>query len=103
MATELHGIEIPHAQLVEFCERHHVRKLALFGSILTEHFRPDSDVDILVDFEPESRATYFDLVGMEEELSEMLGRRVDLRTPRELSRYFRDQVVASAAVQYELT
>ena len=101
MATALHGIEIPRADLLRFCAQNHIRKLALFGSILTGRFRPDSDVDVLVVFEPDTAHTYFDLVGMEQELSTMFGRKVDLRTPGELSRYFRDQVLASAAVQYE--
>ena len=101
MALDIHGIEIPRAELERFCARNHIRKLALFGSILTPRFRSDSDVDVLVDFEPEHVPGFFGLVGMEQELSAMLGRKVDLRTPEELSRYFRDEVVASAAVQYE--
>jgi predicted nucleotidyltransferase len=68
---------------------------------LTHRFGAGSDVDVLVEFEPGNVPGYFELVGMELELSEMLGRKVDLRTPEELSRYFRDEVVASAAVQYE--
>ena len=101
MATALHGIEIPRADLSRFCAQNHIRKLALFGSILTDRFRLDSDVDVLVVFEPDTAPTYFDLVGMEQELSAMFGRKVDLRTPGELSRYFRHQVLASATVQYE--
>lgn len=81
--------------------RNHVRKLSLFGSILTDRFRPDSDVDVLVEFEPGERITYLDLSRMERELSELLGRTVDLRTEAELSRYFRGRVVSEAAVQYE--
>ena len=87
--------------LAGFCERNGIRKLSLFGSILTTRFRPESDVDILVEFDPARIPTLFDIAGMELELSEMLGRKVDLRTAEDLSRYFRDQVVASAAVQYE--
>jgi uncharacterized protein len=87
--------------LEEFCLRHRIRRLALFGSILTPRFRPDSDVDILVEFEPGARITYLDLAGMEEELSLSLGRKADLRTPRELSRYFRDKVLSEAVIQYE--
>jgi len=101
MAPELHGIEIPRAEIAQFCGQHHIRKLALFGSILTDRFRADSDVDVLVEFEPDKFPSYFDLVGMEPELSAVIGRKVDLRTPQELSRYFRDHVVATAAVQYE--
>jgi predicted nucleotidyltransferase len=88
-------------EITEFCGRNHIRKLSLFGSILTERFRPESDIDILVEFEPGSKVTLFDIAGMELELTEKLGRKVDLRTAGDLSRYFRDQVVTTAAVQYE--
>ena len=101
MALELHGIEIPRAEVARFCQAHRVRRLALFGSILTDRFRPDSDVDVLVEFEPAATPTYFDMAAMEQELSKILGRNADVRTANELSRYFRDQVAASAAVQYE--
>ena len=84
-----------------FCVRNHIRKLSLFGSILTPRFRPDSDVDILVEFEPGRTPGLFGLMGMKFELTEMIGREVDLRTPGDLSRYFRGRVVAGAAVQYE--
>ena len=94
-------IEIPKRTLEEFCLRNHVRKLSLFGSVLTNGFRADSDIDMLVEFEPDSATTYLDLARMERELGELVGRKVDLRTPQELSRYFRDQVLASALVQYE--
>ena len=101
MASHLHGIDIQREELRRFCSQNRIRKLALFGSVLTDRFRPDSDVDVLVEFEANASPTYFDLTGMEQELSTLFGRRVDLRTPRELSRYFRDQVLASAVVQYE--
>ena len=101
MATLGHGIEIPRAEMARFCERHHISKLSLFGSILTDRFTPESDVDVLVEFEPAAAITYLDLVRMEEELSEIYGRKVDLRTPEELSRYFRERVVAEAVLQYE--
>jgi uncharacterized protein len=94
-------VAIPKDYLREFCERNHIRKLSLFGSVLTERFRPESDVDVLVEFEPGRTPGYFGLAGMEIELSEKLGRKVDLRTRRELSRHFRDKVLAGAAVQYE--
>jgi predicted nucleotidyltransferase len=87
-------------KLAEFCRRNHIRRLSLFGSVLTDRFSPDSDVDVLVEFEPGNGPGYFGLAGMEIELSEMLGRKVDLRTPRELSRYFRDEVIARADVQF---
>ena len=91
----------PQAEIEEFCRRNHVRKLSLFGSVLTPRFRPESDIDILVEFEPGSKTTLFDVAGMELELTEKLGRKVDLRTAGDLSRYFRDRVVATAALQYE--
>lgn len=84
-----------------FCFRHHIRKLSFFGSVLTPRFRPDSDVDVLVEFESGHTPGYFALSGMEAELSEMLGRKADLRTPEELSPYFRDEVVRTASAQYE--
>lgn len=94
-------IEIPYERLAEFCKRNHIRKLSLFGSILREDFGPDSDVDFLVEFEPGKGPGYFGLARMERELSVILGgRKVDLRTPQELSRYFRDEVLLSAEVQY---
>jgi predicted nucleotidyltransferase len=87
--------------LKQFCERHRIRKLSLFGSELKGTARPDSDIDLLVEFLPEVKPTYFDLAEIEIELSELLGgRKVDLRTPAELSRYFRDQVLSEAQVQY---
>ncbi|MFL6230551.1 MAG: nucleotidyltransferase family protein [Pyrinomonadaceae bacterium] len=88
-------------EIADFCRRYHIRKLSFFGSVLREDFRPDSDVDVLVEFEPEHVPGLFALAGMERELSSLLGnRKVDLRTPQDLSPYFRDEVVASAEVQY---
>lgn len=93
--------ELPHSLIEDFCKRHHIRKLAVFGSYLREDFGPESDIDFLVEFDPEHIPTLLDVAGMEMELSELLdGRKVDLRTPQDLSRYFRDQVVAEAMVQY---
>ncbi len=83
-----------------FCRRHSIRRLSLFGSALREAFRPDSDVDLLVEFEPGARVGLFQMVAMEEELSALIGRRVDRRTSAELSRYFRDEVVAVAKPLY---
>jgi hypothetical protein len=94
-------ITVPSDLIADFCVRNHIRKLSFFGSLLTPRFRPESDVDVLVEFEPGARITYLDLAGMEIELSQLLGRKVDLRTPRELSRHFRDQVVREAVAQYE--
>lgn len=86
--------------LARFCRRHHIRRLALFGSVLHESGRPDSDVDVLVEFEPGASVGLIRLGGIEVELSELLGRQVDLRTPGELSPYFRDRVLAEAEVRY---
>lgn len=83
-----------------FCQRHHIRKLSLFGSVLTERFRPDSDVDVLVEFEPGGTPSLIGMADLELQLSEMLGRRVDLRTEADLSRYFRAEVVREAELQY---
>lgn len=89
------------ATLAAFCQRHQVAKLSLFGSVLKGKARPDSDIDLLVEFQPGATPTLLDLAGMEEDLSRLLGgRRVDLRTPAELSRYFRDQVLHEAEPQY---
>jgi uncharacterized protein len=92
-------IEIPKERIAEFCRRHHIRKLSLFGSVLREDFGPDSDIDVLVEFEP-GQAPGFAFFGMQEELSQILSRRVDLNTPNFLSRYFRNQVLGQAEVQY---
>ena len=78
--------------------RNHIRTLSLFGSVLTDHFRPDSDIDILVAFRPGHVPSLLGIAGMEIELSELLGRKVDLRTAEELSRYFRDEVVVGSVV-----
>jgi predicted nucleotidyltransferase len=94
-------ISIPKEALAAFCRDRGIRRLAFFGSVLRSDFRPDSDIDILVEFEPDRIPTLFDIAGMEQELSKLLGsRKVDLRTPEDLSRYFRQQVLAEAEVQY---
>jgi len=95
-----HGIDIPKDEVAGFCERHHIRGLAFFGSILRDDFRPDSDVDILVEFQPGHTPGLLQMAGLEIQLSDMLGHKVDLRTPAELSRYFRDEVVRTSEVQY---
>ena len=94
-------IKIPKDKIDSFCQRHHIRKLSLFGSVLREDFTPESDIDFLVEFLSGAEITYFDLAQMERELSEMLdGRQIDLRTPAELSSYFRQEVLDTAVVQY---
>lgn len=95
-----HGIAIPRERIAEFCRRHHIRELAVFGSILRENFGPESDIDVLVSFLPGFSIGFIGLAALERELSEMLGRKADLRTPAELSRYFRDEVVRTREIQY---
>lgn len=93
-------IEVPMEQIAGFCRRHHIRKLSLFGSALRGDFSPDSDVDVLVEFEPE-HVPGLAFFAMEEELSGILGRKVELNTPKFLSRYFRDEALAQAEPIYE--
>jgi predicted nucleotidyltransferase len=95
-------ITVPLERLADFCERHHIRRLALFGSVLRDDFTPESDVDVLVEFEAGSTPG-FALVRMQDELSEILGRRVDLNTVNSLSKYFRDEVLAEAEELYVQT
>lgn len=94
-------IVIPQDKLAEFCQRYHIRKLSLFGSVLRDDFRHDSDVDVLVEFEAGHVPGFLGISVMQIELSNLLGRKVDLRTPAELSRYFRQRVLDTAQVQYE--
>ena len=94
------NLDIDLEQLAEFCRRNHIRRLSLFGSVLRDDFRPDSDVDMLVEFEPGQTPGYLRLAGMELELSELVGREVDVRTLAEISKYFRDEVVQRSELQY---
>jgi hypothetical protein len=94
-------IDIPKERIADFCRRNRIRRLALFGSVLRDDFGPDSDVDVLVEFEPAARVGLLRLAGMEIELGEILGRKVDLNTPGFLSQYFRDKVLAEAEVEYD--
>ena len=89
-------------EIAEFCRHHRIRKLAFFGSVLRNDFGPDSDVDVLVEFEP-GHVPGLAFLSMEEELSRILGRKVDLNTPGFLSPYFRDRVLSEAEVQYVQT
>jgi predicted nucleotidyltransferase len=91
---------IPQEKIASFCKKHHIRRLSLFGSVLRDDFRADSDVDVLVEFDPVHIPGLIRLAGMEFELSEILGRKVDIRTAQDLSRYFRQEVLNSAEVQY---
>lgn len=94
-------IEIPKEEIANFCQRNHIRRLSLFGSVLHDDFSHDSDIDMLVEFDPGQVGGYLRLASMEIELTGILGRTVDLRTPAELSRYFRKEVCDTAIVQYE--
>lgn len=94
-------IEIPHDKIEAFCRNHHIRKLSLFGSVLRKDFKSDSDVDILVEFESGYVPGFITIAGMEIELSQILGQKVDLRTAAELSRYFRQKVLDTAEELYE--
>ena len=97
----MNNIALPKDRLDEFCRRNHIARLSLFGSVLREDFRPDSDVDVLVEFEEGHTPGFLGLARIEEELSQILGgRKVDLRTPQDLSRYFREEVLDAAVVQY---
>jgi predicted nucleotidyltransferase len=92
-------IIFPKERIAEFCRKHHIKKLAIFGSALRPEFRTDSDIDVLVEFEPD-HVPGLAFFAMADELSEILGRKVDLNTPQCLSRYFRDKVLKEAVVQY---
>ena len=92
-------IEVDKQQIARFCRRHRIRRLALFGSVLRDDFSPESDVDVLVEFE-DGHVPGLAFFTMQAELSKILGRKVDLNTPRFLSRHFRDDVLAEAEDQY---
>jgi len=95
------SIEIDRRAIAEFCRKHHIRTLSLFGSVLREDFRPDSDVDVLAEFEPGHVPGFIRLYSIEEELSRLLeNRKVDLVTPKSLNSRIRPRVLAEAEVQY---
>lgn len=93
-------IDLPEAEIYQFCQQYYIRKLSLFGSVLRDDFTPQSDVDVLVEFEL-GKTPGLAIVKMEDELSYLLGRVVDLRTPSDLSRYFRDRVLQEALIVYK--
>ena len=93
-------IPVDRKKLADFCRRHHIRRLAFFGSVVRDDFRPTSDVDVLVEFEP-GHTPGLSFFAMETELAESLGRKVDLNTPSFLSPHFRSQVESEAETQYE--
>ena len=92
-------ISVPKQKIEEFCQKHHIKRLAFFGSVLRTDFRPDSDVDVLVEFEP-GHTPGLAFFAMQEELSQILGRRVDLNTPKFISSYFRDEVQRESEALY---
>jgi predicted nucleotidyltransferase len=94
------GIDLSYRKIREFCQRNHIRKLSVFGSFLRDDFNDDSDIDMLVEFFPDHIPGLIRLAGMENELSSVLGRKVDMRTAEDLSRYFRNDVLESAEVKY---
>ena len=97
-------ISVSKTALAAFCQEHGIKRLAIFGSALREDFGPESDIDVLVEFEPDRIPGLLGVAGMELELSELFtGRKVDLRTPEDLSPYFRQDVLATAEVQYDQT
>jgi len=93
--------KMPKDKLAGFCKKSHIRKLSIFGSAIHGQVGPDSDIDLLVEFEQGHTPGLFSIVKMEMELTEMLGRKADLRTPEDLSRYFRDEVLQNAKLQYQ--
>ena len=93
-------IKVNSSEIAEFCRRNRIRRLAFFGSVLRADFGSESDVDVLVEFEPGVRIGLLGMAALENQLTSIVGRRVDLRTPQDLSRYFREDVLARAEVQY---
>lgn len=94
-------ITLPLEEIRDYCRTQPIQRLSLFGSVLRDDFTDESDVDMLVEYEPDAPVGYFDMAGQEIELSALVGRKVDLRTPQELSRYFRQEVVDTAVLIYE--
>lgn len=90
----------PYDKIAHFCQKNHIVRMSLFGSVLTDQFAPTSDVDFLVEFQSGHIPTLFDVVNMEEDLSNIIGRHADLRTAKGLSRYFRDDVLEKAQSIY---
>jgi predicted nucleotidyltransferase len=95
----MHGIEIPRERIAAFCQANGIRRLSLFGSVIHDDFRPESDIDVLVEFQPGARVGLA-FIRMQDELSALLGRSVDLHTPGSLSKYFREAVLSEAETLY---
>ena len=94
------SIEIDSEAIAHFCRRNQIARLSFFGSVTSERFGGESDVDVLVEFEPNADVGLFEFVDMQDELTVIIGHRVDLHTPASLSHFFREQVLASAQVAY---
>jgi len=95
------NLKIHSEKIAAFCKKNSIRKLSLFGSVLRDDFSPDSDIDVLVVFEPDAQVGLIGLAGREIELGEILGRKVDLNTPGFLNKYYREKVLAEAVVHYD--
>lgn len=93
-------IKISKAWLEKFCIEHHITKMSLFGSVMTDHFTPDSDVDVLIEFDPKHIPGLFSFVEMRNLLSKHFGREVDLRTPEDISKLFRKEVIEHSYLIY---
>lgn len=94
-------IDLPIDHIQAICAQYPIKTLSLFGSILREDFNTQSDVDVLIEFLPDARVTYFDLIDIQDQLAQLIGREVDVLTPNALSPYFRDEVMKQAVVLYE--
>jgi predicted nucleotidyltransferase len=95
------NLSVPRKQIQIFCQRHHIRRMSFFGSVLRDDFGPESDIDVLVEFEEGARVTLFDMVDMQDELAALLGRHIDLATPDGLNRHLQADVLAHAQVIYD--
>lgn len=97
---KLHGVQFPQDMIADFCRRHAIARLSLFGSILRDDFGPKSDIDVLIEFGPDAKPSLLDLGGMQQELCDLIGRQIDLKTPDFLSPLIRDRVTREAQLQY---
>ena len=98
--SERIAVELPLEAIREYCATQPIARLSLFGSALRDELMPESDIDLLVEFVPDAKIGYFELAQQEIDLSELIGKKVDLRTPNELSRLFRQEVIESARLLY---
>ena len=97
----IENVAIPQAELAALCQRYAIRKLSLFGSVLRADFRADSDIDVLVEFEPEARINFFTFIDLQDGLTALFQRPVDLHTPNSLSRHMRTHIIETAQIVYE--